>query len=230
MWVHTYTYECACVCVYVCVYVCVCVVCRLWGSACRLLQTRVKIFKCIYTYTYVCACMRVYVCVCLCLCVYVLCAGCGVLLVGCFRHFIQLHPRHQGGIALQSVAVYCCVLQCVSNTPSISIRIGNACMCCGVLQCVAVCYSVLQCIVVCWSVFLTPSPNPSAPSRYVSVAVCCSVLQCVTVCCSVLQCVAVCAVSKYASISAQFARLFSQYVSSFFKATTCKLQVQVIHI
>ena len=192
MCVHTYTYECACVCVYVCVYVCVCVVCRLWGSACRLLQTRVKIFKCIYTYTYVCACMRVYVCVCLCLCVYVLCAGCGVLLVGCFRHFIQLHPRHQGGIALQSVAVYCCVLQVCCSVfptllPSLSASEMHVCVavCCSVLQCVTVCCSVLQCVAVCCSVFLTSSPNPSAPSRYVSVAVCCSVLQCVAVCCSV---------------------------------------------
>ena len=38
----------------------------------------------------------------------------------------------------------------------------GTCLCCSMLQCVAVCYSVLQCV-----------------------AVCCSVLQCVAVCCSV---------------------------------------------
>ena len=43
--------------------------------------------------------------------------------------------------------------------------VAACCMCCSVLQCVAVWCSVLQCV-----------------------AVCCSVLQCVAVCCSVLQC------------------------------------------
>ena len=113
------------------------------------------------------------------------------------------------------IAVCCCVLlcvasvlRCVSNTPSNSIHIGNTCMCCSVLQCVA---RGLQCV----------SDTLTKSIRAVKVCKCCSVLQCVAVCCSVLQCVAVCAVSKYVGISAQFARLFSQYVSSFLKAITC---------
>ena len=50
---------------------------------------------------------------------------------------------HTGGsssmIYIESIKLYCSVLQCVA-------------VCCSVLQCVAVCCSVLQCVAVCCSV------------------------------------------------------------------------------
>jgi len=80
------------------------------------------------------------------------------------------------------------------------------CVCCSVLQCVAVCCRVLQCVAVCCGVLQTTSQR-SALELFLRVtqthfkdrgAVCCSVLQCATVaqcvavCYIVLQCVAVC--------------------------------------
>ena len=74
----------------------------------------------------------------------------------------------------------------------------EVCVCCSVLQCVAVCCRVCR-------VLRAPHWRPPLRHREVDVccsvftcvlvAVCCSVLQCVqcvAVCCSVLQCVAVC--------------------------------------
>jgi len=73
---------------------------------------------------------------------------------------------------LQSIAVFCSVVQggavccsgCIFNT--------EAGVCGGVLRCVVVCFGVFQYVVVCCSVL-----------QYV--AVCCSALQCVAMCCSV---------------------------------------------
>jgi len=60
---------------------------------------------------------------------------------------------------LQCVAVYCSVLQSVYPSGSVSTRSvfildqwGLCCICCIVLQCVAMCCSVLQCVAVCCSV------------------------------------------------------------------------------
>ena len=70
------------------------------------------------------------------------------------------------------------------QTQHLIYRLNGCCVCCSVLQCVAVGCSVLQCVAVCCSVLQC-------------VAVCCSVLQCGAACCSVLQCVAVCWVMSH---------------------------------
>jgi len=92
--------------------------------------------------------------------------------------------------------VCCSVLQCVA-------------VCCSVLQCVAVCCGVLQCVAVCCAMYakyaqkfghntqqhtcgvLRCVAEPRTCSRLCEVAVVC-VLRCVVVCCGVLRCVAVC--------------------------------------
>jgi len=55
---------------------------------------------------------------------------------------------------LQCVAVCCgvcaCVM-CVYDITYIRCDIKSVCVCCSVLQCVAVCCSVLQCVAVCCS-------------------------------------------------------------------------------
>jgi len=79
---------------------------------------------------------------------------------------LQMHPQIHleeetapvGYSVLQSVAVYCSVLQFVADAPANLLKEGNS-----VLQCVAVHCSVLQCVMVC-----------------------CIVLQRVAVCCSEL--------------------------------------------
>ena len=92
--------------------------------------------------------------------------------------------------------MFCSVSQCAACAfspppPPFRTATSRACLCCSVLQCVAVCCSVLQCVAVCCS--------PAVPR---CVAVCCSVLQCVTVCGSVWQCVAVCCCSALQFVAA----------------------------
>jgi len=67
---------------------------------------------------------------------------------------------------LQCAAVCGGMLQCSQQSGQYTIYYSKYCVCCRVLQCVAVYCRVLQ-----------------------GVAVCCSVLQCVAGCCRVLQCV-----------------------------------------
>jgi len=93
-------------------------------------------------------------------------------------------------------ALYCSVLQCVSNTSCHSLVLQCVAVCYSVLQCVAVGCSGLQCVAACCSVFQILHVTVlccSVLCRRVlqSVAEWCSVLQCVAVCCSVVQCVAV---------------------------------------
>jgi len=133
---------------------------------------------------------------------------------------------------VQCAALCCCVLQCTNkaldayngNTPRMAtqrsafyltiivsqlqhtlLHVRGGCMCCSVLQCVAVCCSVLQCVAVCCSVLQCVAVCCSVLRvcaymfvcmrmyttllHYIAVrlAVCCSVLQCVAVCCSVLR-------------------------------------------
>jgi len=69
--------------------------------------------------------------------------------------------------------------------------IGRHCVCCRVLQCVAVCCSVLQCVAVCCSVLQCVVVCRSDPFVSFHVTVCLyhmtlSALQCVAVHCSVL--------------------------------------------
>ena len=67
--------------------------------------------------------------------------------------------------------------------------IANACVCCSVLQCVAVYCSVLQCMAVCCSVLqciaVLAGVHVAMHTINTNACVCCSVLQCVAVRCSV---------------------------------------------
>jgi len=96
---------------------------------------------------------------------------------------------------LLSHCMCCSVLQGVAVWCSV---LQCVAVCCSVLQCVAVWCSVLQCVAVCCSV-LQRDANASICldtfALYVWRPVCVTwhnLLQCVAVCCSVLQCVAVC--------------------------------------
>ena len=96
-------------------------------------------------------------------------------------------------VGRNSVAVACCVLQCVAVrccsvlTRHVLDATHNVVVCCSVLQCVVVSCSVLQCVDTTHVI-----RNTLHCSLLQYVAVFCSVLQCVAACCSVLQCVAVC--------------------------------------
>jgi len=112
------------------------------------------------------------VCVCVCVCVYArsgVCRDARCVAVYCS--------------VLQCVAVGCSDLQCVAHSlfenarPGVyrAARLASAlqcfavwCMCCSVLQCVAVCCSVLQCVAVYCSVLkitATLSLIASSPNR-----------------------------------------------------------------
>jgi len=74
-------------------------------------------------------------------------------------------------------------------------RGGMCCVCCSVMQCVAVCCSALRCVegvAVRCSVLQSKAHSGMCYSVLQCVTVCCSVLRCIAVCCGVLQCVAVC--------------------------------------
>jgi len=76
---------------------------------------------------------------------------------------------------------------CLESWPRCHGSLANTCMCCSVLQCVAVCCGVFQYVAVCclesW---------PRYHGSLANTCMCCTVLQCVAVCCNVLQCVAMC--------------------------------------
>jgi len=91
--------------------------------------------------------------------------------------------------------VCCSVLQCVAVYCAANLRLLSQVL--FALQCVAMCSSVLQCVAMCCSVLC----GKIAPfvTDFVCVEVCyvcCSVWQCVAVCCSVFQCVAVYCAAK----------------------------------
>ena len=70
----------------------------------------------------------------------------------------------------------------------------ESCLCCSVLQCVAVCFSVLFMKESCHIHEWVMSSAWWVMSMLQCGAVCCIVLRCVAVCCIVLQCVAVCCI------------------------------------
>ena len=69
-----------------------------------------------------------------------------------------------------------------AKTTPTNVRSTICCVCCSVLQCVAVSCSISD---------ATTTAHAKATPTSVRIAVCCSVLQCVAVCCVALQCVAV---------------------------------------
>jgi len=122
-------------------------------------------------------------------------------------------------VTLQESAIRCNTLRRSDTAPHCRALVsshGHRCVCCNVVQCVAVCCSMLHVCVAAWCRVLqcgngfrvtlqhtatrcnTLQRSHTAPhcralvSSHGHRCLCCSVVQCVAVCCSVLQCVAVC--------------------------------------
>jgi len=93
-----------------------------------------------------------------------------------FRLIITLEKQHVFNV-MSILPTWCAP---IVSVPTVEGRTSDGfphsaygCVCCSVLQCVAVCCSVVKCVAECCSVLQC-------------VAACCSVLRCVVVCCSVL--------------------------------------------
>ena len=99
----------------------------------------------------------------------------------CFSHLLAACAAIY--YVLQYVIVRCSVLQCVVR---VLLQPSAHCMCCSVLQFVAVCCSVLQCVAV-WCRMVYGFCFSHLLATCVAVlCMCCSTLQCLTVCCSMM--------------------------------------------